>query len=105
MLRGPGSPSLRQESRSDRAAARAAVRRGLPGRRHSGGAADGTVQLVRVAGWHDEGGGRWLCLLRWGDRGVVREGWYVHDPGRLTPSGVMKGGGDATRMPSRLVIC
>lgn len=46
---------------------------------------DSTVQLVRVAGWRDEGGGRWLCLLRWGDQGIVRAGWYVHNPDRLTP--------------------
>jgi hypothetical protein len=48
---------------------------------------DGTWQLVRVTGWRKAGGGRWECLLQWGVLGVVYEGLYVHDPGRLIPVG------------------
>jgi hypothetical protein len=48
---------------------------------------DGTWQLVRVAAWQQAGPGRWRCLLRWGEWGTVREGWYIHDPAILVPAG------------------
>jgi hypothetical protein len=47
---------------------------------------DGTWQLVQVAAWQQAGPGRWRCLLRWGEWGVIREGWYIHDPAILLPA-------------------
>ena len=46
---------------------------------------DGTWQLVKVVGWHHDGG-RWRCLLQWGVSGTVCQAWYLHDPGRLVPA-------------------
>jgi hypothetical protein len=57
---------------------------GLPGREAMCRMTDGTWQLVRVA-WQPAGPGRWRCLLRWGEWGVIREGWYTHDPAILVP--------------------
>jgi hypothetical protein len=48
---------------------------------------DGTWQLVKVAGWQKDDGGRWRCLLQWGVWGTVYEGWYLHDPGKVIPAG------------------
>lgn len=41
---------------------------------------DGTWQLVHVDAWHPGTGGQWRCLLRWGNWGAIREGWYTYNP-------------------------
>jgi hypothetical protein len=40
---------------------------------------DGTWQLCWVLAWQ-RSGDRWLVHLAWGERGQIRDGWYVHDP-------------------------
>jgi hypothetical protein len=39
---------------------------------------DGTWQSCWVLAWQQSPGG-WLVQLAWGDWGVIRDGWYVHD--------------------------
>lgn len=46
---------------------------------------DGTWLLVWVDEWRRLPGGRWAVLLRWSIAGKPRDGWFMHDPGRLKP--------------------
>lgn len=43
---------------------------------------DRSWALCRVLGWQRRGDG-WIIGLAWGDFGVMREGWFAHDPERV----------------------
>jgi len=43
---------------------------------------DSTWKLCRVEAWQQSPGG-WLVQLTWGDFGVIRDGWHLHDPDRV----------------------
>lgn len=40
---------------------------------------DGSWALCRVGAWQRREG-RWIVHLSWGDFGVIREGWFWHEP-------------------------
>jgi hypothetical protein len=44
---------------------------------------DTTWRLCWVQAWQQSPGG-WLVQLAWGDFGVIRDGWYVHEPRAVT---------------------
>jgi len=46
---------------------------------------DRSWQAVTVADWQQGPGGRWRCLLIWGNWGTLDAGWFVYDAGRLRP--------------------
>ena len=60
---------------------------------------DGTWRLCRVTGWWQEPPPErhWWYLLRWGVQGIVREGWFRHDPAVVTPCPLQGAVGGAAR--------
>jgi hypothetical protein len=44
---------------------------------------DGSWMLCRVLNWQQQRD-RWLVHLAWGDSGTAHDGWFVHDPERVT---------------------